>query len=77
MGALFVQSSAGTPLGPDSTAPDRHSVFVCADCGQFQIMAHKEDVFLNVRFTLGHPRLVEAAGRFMDYLNEAEGQATA
>lgn len=73
-GSLFIQSSRGTPLGDMSPAPDRHCVRLCPKCGQFEVAAHKGSEYIEVRFTLPTQELVNAAGRYLAYLNTEEPQ---
>lgn len=61
----FIQSSQGSPPAY------RHYVEVCQDCGEFLVSGWKEGVSFRITFTLGTMESVEAAGKYLKYL-EAE-----
>ena len=62
----FIQGGRwGPPLGSNH-------VSVCRDCGQFIVTATKGAERIRVEFALSTPESVEAAGRYLEYL-EAEG----
>ena len=65
LGSLLIQSHRS------SSPPERHLVTVCPRCGQFTVAGSKEGVYFRVTFDLPTENLVEAAGRYLEYL-EAE-----
>ena len=63
---LFVQSHQSSGTG---RPPEREHVWVCADCGQITVSASRGDTHIRVQFELATPRLVEAAGQYLRYLD--------
>jgi predicted RNA-binding Zn-ribbon protein involved in translation (DUF1610 family) len=63
---LLVECSTGGPPHRD------HTVYVCPRCGQFQISASEQGVQFRLVFELPTRRLVEAAGRYCEYLELEE-----
>ena len=55
--------------GPPSR---RHCVTVCRDCGEFTVTAFQDGVHTRITVTLSTPTSIEAACRYLKYL-ESEG----
>ncbi len=69
---IFIQGSNYTGVDCDHS---RHTVSVCADCGQFSVWGDKNGVHFNVTFTLPTDELVQAAGQYARYLAKEESYA--
>lgn len=62
---LIQESRSGPP-------PLRESVWICRDCGQFSVSGWKDGVTYRVEFTLSTRASVEAAGRYLRYLESED-----
>jgi hypothetical protein len=66
----FIQSTRSSP------PPYREYVYVCRDCGQFTVVATRNGEHIRVEFTLSTPEGIEAAGRYLKYLEADEVSRT-
>lgn len=63
---LFVQSHRSSPPS------QRHSVYVCADCGEFHVSGMNDGAHFRVHFTLPTDELAKAAGQYVKFLSASE-----